>query len=143
MPSKYVMKTDPQLRENHGKRTAALSALLLEMGKRPGGFLLCEVVCDLAHSAPLTMSVKLVRLGLLHRVKSGHRTVRFFGTAQAAMAHQAHQSAANPAVVIKAGRWPADLPAHYPLNADGSPAYKVTIAPPPPVPRFSNTHWQI
>ncbi len=35
--------------------------------------------------------------------------------------------------------WPDDAPIHYAMSRDGTPAYKVTIAPPPERPLRSNT----
>lgn len=37
-------------------------------------------------------------------------------------------------------KWPADLAPVFPLNPDGSPAYKITIAAKPADPRFTTTH---
>jgi hypothetical protein len=74
----------------------------------------------------------LVDSGRLFRGKVGHRTVRFFATPEWAERYSRNLRRARPTPATSAARqrWSPDAPPHYPVNADGSPAYKVTVCPP-------------
>lgn len=72
---------------------------------------------------------RLAETGHLFRGKIGHRTVRYFASAEWAEAYGSSRrtrvSARQPG-----SRWSAAAPAHYPTDASGRPAYKVTLCPP-------------
>lgn len=117
-------------------------ALLLEMAQRPGGFGTAELTEFDATRVGAVASAMVVK-GLLYRAKMGHKSVRFFSTMEAAvewekghMRRSKHTLAHRP---TKAP-WPKDAPATYPTNPDGSPAYKVTTAPPPVRSLRTNTY---
>lgn len=98
--------------------------------------------------------LRLHASGQAHQAYCGHKMRVWFADPAAAAAHQRVHGKQHPpkggwaaaagSSTIKSTRggcgWPADTPAHYPRHADGSPAYKVTIAAPPPAPTRTNTH---
>lgn len=45
-----------------------------------------------------------------------------------------------PVVVRAASGWDKNAPAYYPVDSEGNPLYKITIAPPQPQPTKTNTH---
>ena len=42
-------------------------------------------------------------------------------------------------VIVRHSVWDKNAPAHYPVDAEGRPLYKITVAPPPPQPLKTNT----
>lgn len=76
---------------------------------------------------------RLVRSGQIFKGKIGHRTVRYFARPEWAQAYgDKYKSASAPTPSKKRAQrapWTVDTPAHYPVDADGKPLYKVTICP--------------
>lgn len=82
--------------------------------------------------------------GVVFKARISHRNVRYFGKqewADAFLAGLRIQGSSN-LVIRKAttrAPWAADTPAHFPVDEAGRPAYKLTIAPPPPQPTRTGT----
>ena len=86
--------------------------------------------------------VRLIALGGVFKAAIGHRTVRLFARIDWASAYAAERRVVGPRT---SASWPAGEEAHYPRHADGSPAYKHTIVPPPTRPDsmpIRTTHYQ-
>lgn len=135
-----------------------LDVRLLELARRPNGVSTTEV-----DGVPLKASGKVVaRLcdaGKLFRGKLGHKTVRYFATAEAAEAYVKQHLAPTPYRIPgsaapkgerytpewKGGNrkawWSPDAEPHKPMNPDGSPAYThIVVKMPPPKLLRTNTH---
>ena len=88
--------------------------------------------------------VRLIALGDVFKATIGHRTVRLFANIDWSSAYAAERRAVGLRTSTSAG-WPAGEKAHYPHHADGSPAYKYTVVPPPHRPDsmpIRTTHYQ-
>jgi len=82
----------------------------------------------------------MIDAGELHRGKLGHRTVRYFADPRHALVY-AHSRSKIPTTITRTrAPWPADSPVHLPVDANGRPLYKVTIAPTPERALRTNTH---
>ena len=120
-----------------GKPTSERTKLALSLAARPNGVSRVDLGGSVKDGDMLARLAS--RDGHLFRGVLGHRTVRFFTTQRAAdrwvaanmPAHQAQQA-------LRVGKskprqdWAPDAPIHYPTAPDGTPLYRITIAPPPP-----------
>lgn len=125
---------------------------VLSMAAQPGGVASAEIAGRTPKSVG-TMAWKLAGAGLLHASREG-MAKRWFTTAEARDAYAAQAvrnvpppipkrtSAAprTPGVVIKAKGWGKDVAPHFPVDAQGNPLYKITVAPPFPQPTKTNTY---
>ncbi len=102
---------------------------LREAAKIRGGFRLSDVKCPGGEKIR-TRAQAFVRTGFLHRVAVSYKVVRYFGSVKDAIAYEATVRAVPVSVATKAVKagWGKETQPYYPTNADGTPAYKVTIA---------------
>lgn len=107
---------------------------IMELAERRGkdGFAVYEM-SGLEARVVYAAVVRLVREGKLWRGRIAHKTVRFFCREEWARHYEARRTIVKNASNLKRAKadWPADAPAHYPVDESGRPLYKVTIAPPP------------
>jgi hypothetical protein len=131
-------------------KPSPLRAALCDMARRPAGFASSEIVHGFTKDQVQQTASRMADAGVLHRAKLSYRSVRYFDTAERAKdceerASRYADAKAAPAVTVHRapGRapWDQDAPIHFPTNADGSPAYRITRGPSPPERVFrTNTH---
>ena len=119
-----------------------LRATLRTLAAGASGFSTAEV----SGYAPRMLWNTLDRMcaaGELHKAQISHKVVRYFSNkAHADKYEKTHaKSVAKSYASPRAhATWPRDAEPHFPTRRDGSPAYKVTIAPPSPQPLYTNTY---
>lgn len=126
-------------------------AKFVELAKRPNGVTTSDPEFhgvdprNLGH-----MVIKLVQHGLIFKAKLSHRTVIYFGTQAAADAALQRKKVTVlrekiAAVTKTAGLSPVkftdECTVTFPTNPDGSPAYKLTVAP--PIPYVYRSGWGV
>ncbi len=120
----------------------SIRAAIREAAKSPKGFRIGDFPAELGREKVRNHAEDFVKSGLLHRVSVSHKVIRYFGDVRDAMAFErtVRKVAFPPAAKKAAARWLPDAPIHYPTNPDGSPAYRITIAPSPAQPTRTATH---
>ncbi len=125
---------------------------VIALASRPGGMTTSEMT-DWPANRVSTCAAKLVADGVLFRGKLSKKVVRYFGNKAEADEWQAN-SAAMPqhpprsVTIRKAATSRKSVMLSplavvvYPMNEDGTPAYKHTIAPTAPQALRTNTHQQ-
>lgn len=119
-------------------QTSDLQKRLLQLAGAVGecGFSTADVAGIPRDSVQMSVS-RLARRGLLHVGRIGHRTMRVFARPEWAHAYATRRVTLTPSAKKPANlgglrmhaQWAPDTPAHYPLRADGTPAYKFTVCP--------------
>jgi hypothetical protein len=146
-------------------RASPLTDRVRALVQRPGGLATGEV-SDLSPRQVGRAVERLQKLGQAHGARTASSSaMRYFGTAAEADAYaeeQAREPKPKPSHDVtfvhkpNAGRygiglpradhtrrapWPADTPAHYPVDAAGVPTWRYTRCPPTAAGgRYTNTH---
>jgi hypothetical protein len=81
------------------QRNEGVRLHLREMAKQPGGFATGEIT-GFDPKAVQLAAWQMAKIGSLHKVKTGHRTVRFFDTAQKAADYEAAHRARHGVTVV-------------------------------------------
>lgn len=125
-------------------------AVLLEFAARRGasGFRGVDAVAQLERPAATVCQCldRMGKAGELFRVRVSHKAVVWFERKDWADAFERRQTLirkpnAPPQTHTRTrAPWPADAQPYYPCKADGSPAYRITVAPPTRDPMRTNTH---
>lgn len=128
---------------NGHQSTEALREAIRELAARPDGFR-CRDVMKLGYAQRAVdnaVSRGLIS-GLLHKVKVSHRMVFYFADAKEAMKRQAEAMTVKvaPPKTKSTAHWPKDAQPYFPTNPDGTPAYRITIAPKPVHALRTNTY---
>lgn len=127
------------------------AARITALAHRPGG-MATKDIDDLPTSTIGKLMLELCREKVIYQAKTHHRFCRYFGTAAEALewvatnivhkqAPAVQQLSQPPSHGTCAGRWARDAIVTWPTHADGTPAYKITHATPPPTGIFrTSTH---
>lgn len=127
-----------------GKQNVAeVRAQILNWASRPEGLGLRDDVLEkcLVTSKSADWHIRqMTAQAILFAGKRSHKVVRYFAKIEDAKAYL--DANVSRGVTIRESKgWGKDDAAIYPVNADGSPAYKITVAPPPPSRVFrTSTH---
>lgn len=118
-----------------------LTSIIMHLASRPQGV----TSTDQAFSGFKSQTVynhmyELRKHGKLWSVRVSHKVVAWFDNPDRATGYQAVKREV-PHKVIQGTRFQSSATVTYPMNEDGTPAYKVTIAPPLPNPTRIN--WSI
>jgi hypothetical protein len=125
--------------------------LFAELAKRPEGVTTGDpAFADIDPRNLGHMTIKLVKHGLVFRARMSYRTVIYFGTQEAADAALQGKKAVTlrekvtpvaKAAGISPLKFSDGCTVTFPTNPDGSPAYKITIAP--PIPDVYRSGWGV
>ena len=113
------------------------------LAHRPGGVAIKEIT-GIPYSTAGNTATKLHQAGIIFQGRVNYCQCRYFGTRAEAdqwvkcwikpVKMQPMRPVAQP--VTGAARWAPDAVVTWPVHADGSPAYKMTIAAPTPTGQF-------
>ena len=113
------------------------------LARRPGGIAIKEMT-GIPSSTASNTTAKLHQGGVIFQGRANFHDRRYFGT-QAEADHWASiwikpvkllQPRVPSQPMTGAARWSPEATVTWPVHADGTPAYKMTIAAPPPTGQF-------
>ena len=111
------------------------AARVIALAQRPEGVITAEISSITGITGMKTSTIGRLMLDLcaeklIFQAKAHHRFCRYFGTPAEAVKEPITQALAQPpAHVTCGGRWAPDATVTWPTHADGTPAYKLTVAP--------------
>lgn len=119
------------------KANTDLEDAIIAHARRVGstGFSVVDVPFRCTPRQAYSVCQRLVLRGLLHKGKSGHRTLRMFSTAQWAADYSrtrrriGTEGRTGEKVQRRTAGWTADTPVIFPVDAAGRPLYKFTVCP--------------